>query len=118
MLALAGVPSILMFVGMLFVPETPRWLVFHGKMEKAQQVLAKLHDTNNKWKEYQLILADYEEHTKTKLSKVYACNLVKGNCYLRGLTGCLVRGLLAGEVVMAINCTLQVYACNLVKGNC
>ena len=39
MLGLAGVPSLIMFMGMLFMPETPRWLVFHGKSTKARKIL-------------------------------------------------------------------------------
>lgn len=69
MMALAGVPSLLMFFGFLFLPESPRWLVFHGKQDKAQEVLSKLHHPSNKWREFQNILEDYEEHTRTKLSR-------------------------------------------------
>jgi len=69
MLALGGVPSLLMFVGMFFVPETPRWLIFHNRLDKAQEVLARLHPPSEKWQEYQVILADYEDHVRTKFGK-------------------------------------------------
>ena len=42
MLGLAGIPSFLQFVGFLFMPESPRWLVSKGKIEKARQVLTKI----------------------------------------------------------------------------
>lgn len=68
MLGLAGVPSLLMFFGFLFLPETPRWLVFHGKHKEAQEVLSKLHHPSSRWSEFQSILKDYDEFTKTKMS--------------------------------------------------
>lgn len=39
MLGLAVIPSVVLFVGMLFMPETPRWLASHNRMEEARRVL-------------------------------------------------------------------------------
>ena len=69
MLGLAAVPSILMFVGFLFMPESPRWLVFHKRPEKAQQVLSRIHQQDAVHAELTNITRDYEEHMKLKLSK-------------------------------------------------
>lgn len=33
------IPGILMFISLLYTPETPRWLVFHNRVEKARKVL-------------------------------------------------------------------------------
>ena len=42
MFGLTAVPSLLFFVGMFFVPESPRWLAKNGKREQARGVLAKI----------------------------------------------------------------------------
>lgn len=35
-------PALILFVGMLFMPFSPRWLVHHGREDEARQVLARL----------------------------------------------------------------------------
>src|SRR5436190_20081536 len=42
MLGLAAVPSLILLVGMLFMPETPRYLVHAGEEKEAHQVLEEL----------------------------------------------------------------------------
>lgn len=42
MLGLAAVPSLLMFVGLLRLPESPRWLVSRGRPDDARAVLRKV----------------------------------------------------------------------------
>jgi sugar porter (SP) family MFS transporter len=42
MLGLAAVPSVVLFVGMLFMPETPRYLVHAGEEDTARDVLEDL----------------------------------------------------------------------------
>jgi MFS transporter, SP family, sugar:H+ symporter len=44
MFALAVVPSALLFFGMLFMPETPRWLVSKDREEEAREVLRRTRD--------------------------------------------------------------------------
>ncbi|KAH8658542.1 general substrate transporter [Ilyonectria robusta] len=44
---LQGVPSILQLVLSIFVPESPRWLVFKDRHEDALKVLAKYHANGN-----------------------------------------------------------------------
>jgi len=42
MFGLTAIPSLLFFLGMLLVPESPRWLVQNGSPERAQRILAKI----------------------------------------------------------------------------
>src|SRR5947209_5295123 len=42
MLGLAAVPALVLLVGMVFMPETPRYLVHAGDEEEARQVLDEL----------------------------------------------------------------------------
>ncbi|XP_009782189.1 sugar transport protein 14-like [Nicotiana tabacum] len=44
-LGLAAIPAVLMFVGGLFLPETPNSLVEQGKLEKAREILEKVRGT-------------------------------------------------------------------------
>jgi sugar porter (SP) family MFS transporter len=42
MFGLTAAPALLFFVGMLFVPESPRWLAQHGMAEQARDILTKI----------------------------------------------------------------------------
>ncbi len=37
-------PALIMFIGMIFLPETPRWLISKGHDERCRQVLEKVED--------------------------------------------------------------------------
>lgn len=47
MLGLAVIPSVVLFVGILLLPETPRWLVSNGNVERARSVLGRIHGGGN-----------------------------------------------------------------------
>jgi len=46
MFGLAAVPSVIQFFGFLFMPETPRWLITKGRLDKARMVLHRFHCTS------------------------------------------------------------------------
>jgi len=51
MLGLAVVPSIMLAIGMYFMPPSPRWLLSKGFEERATKVLEKIRDSTNVTKE-------------------------------------------------------------------
>jgi sugar porter (SP) family MFS transporter len=46
MFGLTAAPSLLFFVGMLLVPESPRWLAKNGKTDRARAILTKIGGEN------------------------------------------------------------------------
>jgi sugar porter (SP) family MFS transporter len=47
MLGLAVVPGVALGIGMLFLPETPRWLAENGLLDAARGVLSRIHGSAN-----------------------------------------------------------------------
>lgn len=45
MLGAETIPALLFFLVILFIPESPKWLIVKGKMEKASAVLGKIYNT-------------------------------------------------------------------------
>lgn len=42
MLGIVGVPGVFFFIGVLFLPDSPRWLILHGRKDHAFKVLESL----------------------------------------------------------------------------
>jgi SP family galactose:H+ symporter-like MFS transporter len=47
MFGLAAIPAALLGIGMLFMPESPRWLVSHALIDRARSVLARIRNTSD-----------------------------------------------------------------------
>lgn len=52
MLGVEIIPALLYFIAVLFIPESPRWLIMHGKDEQAMKVLTRVADEEYANKEY------------------------------------------------------------------
>jgi SP family galactose:H+ symporter-like MFS transporter len=63
MLGIIAVPAVLMFLGMLFLPESPRWLVLKNRAPKAREVLRRLASSHE---EAELELAEIENSLKVE----------------------------------------------------
>ncbi|KAK1789889.1 hypothetical protein P4O66_015775, partial [Electrophorus voltai] len=64
MLGLSAIPAVLQFLGFLFLPESPRWLLQKGRSQQAHQVLMHIRGTENVEEEYDSIKTTIEEEEK------------------------------------------------------
>jgi SP family galactose:H+ symporter-like MFS transporter len=67
MLGLAFVPGAILGLGMIGMPESPRWLAEHGESQRAREVLQRIRGTENidsEWREIQDTLAQGEERSR------------------------------------------------------
>jgi len=73
MLAIALIPAALLYIGMHFVPTSPRWLVSKGRIAEAKTTLAGIRDTQREAdRELKEIIAqcDVERRTGSALSQL------------------------------------------------
>ena len=76
MLGLSAVPGILQFIGFLFMPESPRWLVDKGHVEQAERVLVRTRGYSDVKEELREIERSVSEAKAMELSeRVYTCIL-------------------------------------------
>lgn len=61
------IPAILFFVTLLFIPESPRYLVFSRQDENAKQTLAKLYGAGNAQQKFEDIQNSLDQDHKPKL---------------------------------------------------
>ena len=90
-LTACSVPAIILGLGMFAFPESPRWLIDHGREEEALEVLADLHgggDPNNEFVqlEYEEIKAQVH-FEKSEGAKSYL-DLLKPGIFRRVTLGC------------------------------
>ncbi|XP_025065491.1 proton myo-inositol cotransporter [Alligator sinensis] len=64
MLGLSAVPAIIQFLGFLFLPESPRWLIQKGQTQKARRILSQMRGNQAIDEEYDSIKNNIEEEEK------------------------------------------------------
>lgn len=73
MLGLAGLPSAIQFIGFIFMPESPRWLITQNREDQARLVLQKMRGYRDIEEELESIKASCQEaelQEKTRAGKL------------------------------------------------
>jgi sugar porter (SP) family MFS transporter len=70
MFALAAVPAVVLGIGMIFLPESPRWLVSVGKQDLARQVLGKVRSPQDADAELKMI-ASHNAGRKVRWTELF-----------------------------------------------
>ena len=68
MLGIETIPAVLYFIAVLFIPESPRWLIMQGKDEKAVQIITKIEGDAYARKEYEEIKKNMLAGTKISVA--------------------------------------------------
>lgn len=63
---MAGLPAVIQFFLMLFLPESPRWLFLKKDKAKAIEVLAKIYDSDRLEEELDQLAIASDEETRSK----------------------------------------------------
>lgn len=77
MLATLSVPSLFLFVGLLFIPESPRWLVRNQKPDQAKKLLARLDGNEFAETEINSISKSFKSLHREKISDLLSPKLRK-----------------------------------------
>lgn len=77
MLAIAAIPAALLFLGMIFMPESPRWLASNGYIDKARKILFKIREPNEAKTEFEEISANAESSVEKSSLKDLAPYWIK-----------------------------------------
>ena len=80
MFGLGAIPSLLFFIGVLWLPESPRWLAQMNKIDKASR-----HFSKNRWNRVSAnttiaeIQRSFQTVTKVKFSSIFESNVITGS---------------------------------------
>lgn len=71
MLAVMAVPSFLLFVSLLFVPESPRWLIEKHRNEPAMKILTRINGTEEAHREFHAIVESVHKQERGKFVECF-----------------------------------------------
>lgn len=77
MLATLSIPSLALFVGIFFIPESPRWLVRNNKQTEARNLLEKLDGSEFSESEMNSINESFKSLYREKISDIFKPKLRK-----------------------------------------
>ncbi|KAE8816087.1 putative inositol transporter 2 [Hordeum vulgare] len=115
MLGVAGLPAVVQFVLMLFLPESPRWLYRKGRVEEAEAILRKIYTAEEEVeREMQELKESVEAEARERGSseKVSLTALVKTATVRRALVAGV--GLQVFQQLVGIN-TVMYYSPSIVQ---
>ena len=73
MLGAAVIPSLLFFILLLLVPESPRWLILKNKLPQALKIFGRIYDSTGADNEVKTVLADINKDTrKIKFGEIFS----------------------------------------------
>lgn len=111
MLGVAGVPAVIQFVLMLFMPESPRWLFMKDRKTEAISVLSKIYDISRLEDEVEYLNSQLEEERQKKRDVRYLDVFKRKEIRLAFLAGA---GLQAFQQFTGIN-TVMYYSPTIVQ---
>src|SRR5436190_23959983 len=71
MFGLGAIPSLLFFIGVLWLPESPRWLTQMGKLQKASGILTKIGGTDFANNSIAEIQKSFQSATQLKMKAIF-----------------------------------------------
>ncbi|KAK7272823.1 hypothetical protein RIF29_13863 [Crotalaria pallida] len=111
MLGVSGVPAVIQFVLMLFLPESPRWLFIKNRKNEAVDVISKIYDLARLEDEIDFLTAESEQERQRR-NNVKMLDVFKSKeIFLAFLVG---GGLLAFQQFTGIN-TVMYYSPTIVQ---
>lgn len=78
MLAAALIPSLIFFLLLLLIPESPRWLIIQDKLQQAKNIFGKIFQSHNAEMELNAVMADVKKDTtKIKFREIFSARYKK-----------------------------------------